>query len=43
LLAILLAISERELSPATKWQRIGNQIDAAVIFARAKFVNVHSV
>ena len=25
----------------TKWQRIGNQIDAAMIFARADFVNVH--
>jgi hypothetical protein len=25
---------------ATKWQRIGNQIDAATIFARADFVKV---
>jgi hypothetical protein len=25
---------------ATEWQRIGNQIDAATIFARADFVNV---
>ena len=25
----------------TKWQRIGNQIDAAFIPARADFVNVH--
>jgi hypothetical protein len=25
----------------TEWQRIGNQIDAAMIFARAYFVNVH--
>ena len=24
----------------TEWQRIGNQIDAAFIFARADFVNV---
>ena len=24
----------------TKWQRIGNQIDAAMIFARADFVKV---
>jgi hypothetical protein len=24
----------------TKWQRIGNQIDAAMIFALANFVNV---
>lgn len=24
-----------------EWQRIGDQIDAAVIFARADFVNVH--
>ena len=24
----------------TEWQRIGNQIDAAMIFARADFVNV---
>jgi hypothetical protein len=27
----------------TKRQRIGNQIDAAMIFARADFVNVHRV
>jgi hypothetical protein len=26
---------------ATEWQRIGNQIDATMIFARADFVNVH--
>ena len=26
---------------ATEWQRIGNQIDAAMIFARADFVNGH--
>jgi hypothetical protein len=26
---------------ATQWQHIGNQIDAAMIFARADFVNVH--
>jgi hypothetical protein len=25
---------------ATEWQRIGNQIDAAFIFARADFVSV---
>ena len=25
----------------TEWQRIRNQIDAALIFARANFVNVH--
>ena len=25
---------------ATEWQRIGNQIDAAMIFARADFVSV---
>jgi len=24
-----------------KWQRIGNQIDTAMIFARSNFVNVH--
>jgi hypothetical protein len=29
------------ISKATEWQRIGNQIDAAFIFARADFVNVH--
>ena len=28
---------------ATEWQRIGNQIDAAMIFARADFVNVHRI
>jgi hypothetical protein len=26
----------------TEWQRIGNQIDAAFIFARADFVNVQT-
>src|SRR5215831_12265694 len=26
---------------ATEWQRIGNQIEAALIFTRADFVNVH--
>jgi hypothetical protein len=31
----LLAVPE-----ATEWQRIGNQIDAAMIFARADFVNM---
>jgi hypothetical protein len=25
----------------TEWQHIGNQIDAAMIFARTDFVNVH--
>jgi len=25
----------------TEWQRIGNEIDTAFIFARADFVNVH--
>ena len=25
----------------TEWQHIGNQIDAAMIFARADFVSVH--
>jgi hypothetical protein len=25
----------------TKWQRIGNEIDAAMIFARSDFVKVH--
>ena len=25
----------------TEWQRIGNQVDAAMIFAAADFVNVH--
>jgi hypothetical protein len=28
------------ISQVTEWQRIGNQIDAAFIFARADFVNV---
>jgi len=28
---------------ATKRQRIGNQIDAAMIFARADFVNLHGI
>jgi len=32
---IRLAVPE-----ASEWQRIGNQIDATMIFARADFVNV---
>ena len=28
---------------ATEWQRIGKYINAAFIFARADFVNVHSL
>src|SRR6266481_1560899 len=28
---------------ATEWQRIGNQIDAAMIFSRADFVSVHEM
>jgi hypothetical protein len=28
------------LPQPTEWQRIGNQIDAAMIFARADFVSV---
>jgi hypothetical protein len=28
---------------ATEWQRIGNQIDAAMIFARADFVKICTV
>jgi hypothetical protein len=28
---------------ATEWQRIGNQIDAATIFARADFVKVFNL
>jgi len=27
----------------SEWQRIGNQINAAMIFARADFVNVHGM
>jgi hypothetical protein len=27
---------------ATEWQHVGNEINAAMIFARADFVNVHS-
>jgi len=28
---------------ATEWQRIGNEIDTAMIFARADFINVHII
>jgi hypothetical protein len=28
------------IAQSTEWQRIGDQIDAAFIFARADFVNV---
>jgi len=31
------------LARRTEWQRIGNQIDAAMIFARADFINVLNV
>ena len=37
----ITARSVRIPQPA-EWQRIGNQIDAALIFARADFVNVRS-
>jgi hypothetical protein len=30
----------RVVPQATEWQHIGNQIEAAIIFARADFVNV---
>jgi hypothetical protein len=30
----------RVIPQPTEWQRIGNQINAAMIFARADFVNV---
>jgi hypothetical protein len=33
---IRLAVSE-----PTKWQHVRNQINAAIIFARADFVNMH--
>jgi hypothetical protein len=29
------------ISQPTEWQRIGDQIDAAMIFTRTDFVNVH--
>jgi hypothetical protein len=31
------------IARSTEWQRIGNQIDAAMIFARAGFVCVHGI
>jgi len=31
------------ISQATEWQRIGDQIDAAFIFAGADFVNVFNL
>ena len=46
---VLVATARSDASPAsdtvpqaTEWQRIGNQINAASVFARADFVNVHS-
>jgi hypothetical protein len=36
-----LTPNELLLPQPTEWQRIGNQIDAAMIFARADFVSVH--
>jgi len=32
----------RAIPQPTKWQRIGDEIEAAMIFARADFVKVHS-
>jgi hypothetical protein len=32
----------RRYDKATEWQGIGNQIDAAFIFARADCLNMHS-
>ena len=31
----------RVIPQPTEWQRIGNEINAAMILARADFVNVH--
>ena len=40
-IADCVAYSTRPVIPqATEWKRIGNQIDAAMIFARAHFVKV---
>jgi len=36
-----LTPNELLLPEPTEWQRIGNQIDAAMVFAGADFVNVH--
>jgi len=41
LLRIADCIIRRVIPQPTEWQHIGNQIDAALIFARADFVNVH--
>ena len=39
-----IAYSKRPVIPqTTEWQRIGNQIGAAMIFVRADFVNVRTV
>jgi hypothetical protein len=41
----MLRVSDCVIHPAVpqppEWQRIGNQIDVAFIFARADFVNAH--
>jgi len=34
-------VIRRVVPQATEWQRIGNQIDAALVFAREDFVIVH--
>jgi hypothetical protein len=36
-----LAIALLALPEPPEWQRVGDQIDAAFVFARADFVNVH--
>jgi hypothetical protein len=40
LLALLIAFGSPVPQP-TKWERIGNQINAAPIAARSHFVNLH--
>ena len=35
--------ARKSRADATEWQRIGNQIDAAAIFARADLVSVHGM
>jgi hypothetical protein len=40
MLRVVDCVVDFQVPQPTEWQRIGNQIDAAMIFARADFLNV---
>jgi hypothetical protein len=40
MLRVVDCVADFQVPQPTEWQRIGNQIDAAMIFALADFLNV---